>query len=155
MIRLLIIHLFALCSVVLANPSNPLYFQNFDVDDGNWTSTVMQGSTGWQYGQVVRILFSVILQHKPTINSCYSGSCWTSGSLTANYEDNLIAFLDSPVFDFSNVTSDPILSFYNNFVTELNYDGAQVRVTTDNWYTYTTLQAQFYNYNTVRRLSST
>ncbi len=94
------------------------YFQNFETNNGGWTSG---GSlSDWVYG----------IPNKPNITSAGSGSkCWINGGLAltgTGYNDNEESFVVSPVFDFTTLTH-PWISFKIFWETEKQFDGGNLQ----------------------------
>lgn len=121
------------------------YFQDFENGAGGWAASA-GGSSGWTLGT----------PNKPIINSAYSGTkSWVTGTVTGNYGNNFNAYVQSPCFDFSGVTS-PILAMKVWWESEFSWDGANLKVSTDggatfqlmggyqdpiNWYTDNTINS--------------
>lgn len=57
-------------------------------------------------------------------------NCWVNGFLTDTYSPLEFSYLQSPVFDFTNLTADPLLSFNLFTNTEEDWDGLAVQVST-------------------------
>lgn len=62
---------------------------------------------------------------KPDTDGCasYSSKCWMNGYESGNYLSNEFSWVLSPFFNFSELTTDPILRFALNLKTEDYYDG--------------------------------
>ena len=65
------------------------------------------------------------------MTSAHSGiKCWVT-KLNGEYNDLENSYVLSPIFDFSNWTEPPILSFFHNYQIEGGYDGATLEYSTD------------------------
>ncbi|MBL7817694.1 MAG: T9SS type A sorting domain-containing protein [Saprospiraceae bacterium] len=103
------------------------YIQNFEAGKDTWSvldTTPTRNST-WQYGT----------PNYRYIQGAASGvSCWTTGKDTA-YNNNEFGYLLSPCFDFSQLGTDPKISFDINVYSEklgtTTYDGAWLEGSTD------------------------
>ncbi len=97
------------------------YRQDFEESNGNWTTG--GSASDWSWG----------MPSKSVINKAGSGTkCWITGNLSGNfYNDNESSWLQSPCFDFSNITL-PYISFFVNWDTEYSYDGAALQYSDNN-----------------------
>ena len=104
------------------------YTESFETSTGGWTT----GGTGndWAWGTPA----------KPVINAAGGGTkCWTTGGLTGgSYTNSEASWLQSPCFDFTNLTS-PYIEFSVFWETEQRFDGASFQYSTDNGITWQTL----------------
>jgi hypothetical protein len=92
---------------------------------------------------------------KTTLNAAHSGSsAWVTG-LSANYGNNSNGYIVSPVFDFSSVTADPVLSFYHKFLTQAGADGGVVEVSVSGgpWSMLDAVKGTGSNFNTAGNFS--
>ncbi|MFY0627530.1 MAG: T9SS type A sorting domain-containing protein [Reichenbachiella sp.] len=103
----LILALF-LSSTIYAQPITSFpYLEDFEAGKNGWSADnnyyPQTSETGWELGQ----------PSGDFINTAYSGSnAWVT-NLDGNYaEGDNYQFLISPIFDFSNFSEDPLLSFY-------------------------------------------
>lgn len=121
------------------------YAQDFENWAGGWyVDTLESNLPSWEFGAPTTL----------NINSAYSGvNCWVT-NLEGSYNNAELSYLNSPCYDFSDITEDPVLEFAINYNTELNYDGAYVEMSLDggttwdkvgavgeglNWYNFTNL----------------
>lgn len=92
------------------------YTENFEANNGNWTS----GGTAndWAWGQV----------SKSVISQAASGNnCWVQGGLTASfYNLGERSYLQSPCFDFTTLQF-PYISFNIFWESEKTYDGSNLQ----------------------------
>jgi len=68
-------------------------------------------------------------------NIAYSGTKTWATNLSGNYSDYANGFLDSPLIDLGSGTS-PWLSFYHWYEIESDYDGGNVKISTDGGQTF-------------------
>jgi hypothetical protein len=96
------------------------YQENFERNDGGWTTGGM--ASDWEWGTPAKSILTPI----------NGKNCWTTGGLTkSSYNDDELAWLQSPCFDFTNIQHPYVLfRFFLN--TEKHYDGARLEYTTDN-----------------------
>lgn len=95
------------------------YAIDFETGQGGWTSSGANNS--WQFGT----------PNAGFIQDAASGqNAWVT-NLTGNHNNNELAFLTSPCFDFSGLAADPTLQFSLMYEIEVNYDNAWVEVSTD------------------------
>ncbi len=119
---LLVQHVSAQCAIPV---STFPYKEDFENSNGNWvTGGVL---SDWAWGK----------PSKPVINNAGSGNkCWITGGLNnSGYNDGEFAWVQSPCFDFSNLTY-PYISFKVFWETEGVYDGATLQYSIDggnNW----------------------
>ncbi len=126
------------------------YIQNFEgTTDSDWATTaVNNGGNEWGRGII----------SKPAINAAHSGTNAWITKQTGNYSAILNCALVSPYFDFSSLSSEPILSFWQNLMVETGWDAGILESSTDgvNWTKVdpvigngsdhnTTLSTQWYN----------
>jgi len=102
------------------------YFQDFENWSGGWTVDETSQNPSWAFGT----------PNKTQLTSAASGqNAWVT-SLTGSYNSSEKSYLNSPCFDFSNVTEDPTMEFSLYFQTETSYDGLFLEVSVDggvNW----------------------
>lgn len=107
------------------------YNESFESGTGGWTSSGTLSN--WEHG---------VLNQLNVFGSggCGSGDSlvWATG-LSAPYNNNTIAYLESPCIDFSGVTSDPSMTFDHIFQVESNYESHYVEISTDGGTTWTLL----------------
>lgn len=102
------------------------YNQNFD----------LPGNTGWQSVYTGTAILPAAQPNnwvlgtpaKTFLNGAASApNAWVT-KLTGDYDDNHDAALVSPQFDFTSLTSNPVLRFKHRFVVENNWDGLVVEI---------------------------
>jgi len=104
------------------------YFEDFENGTGGWTSVGV--FTPWQLGD----------PEGTEIDTAYSGvNAWATNLNTFNYENSEISVLQSPCFDFSAMTDDPMISFAIIHSAEMNWDGTWLEVSTDGGTTWNTV----------------
>ncbi len=98
------------------------YTQNFETWTGGWyVDTALSVEPSWQYGT----------PGGTTISKAASGThAWVT-SLSEFYNTDELSYLNSPCFDFSGLTEDPVLTFSLIYATETSYDGAWLEMTLD------------------------
>lgn len=106
------------------------YFEDFEEWNGDWT--VGEGGTlpTWEHGT----------PDAPIINSAASGNnAWVT-NLTDVYGSSEFSYLESPCFDFSGMTEDPIFGV-SLFLSMETFDYLRVEVTGDDGETWNSLGA--------------
>lgn len=107
------------------------YFQNFEEWNGGWTIGEDSQNTSWDYGSPAGAL----------ISEAASGFfAWVS-NLSGDYNNNELSYLESPCFDFSDLTEDPRLTFSLFFESELCCDELWVERSIDGGETWTKVGA--------------
>ncbi|MCS7037384.1 MAG: fibronectin type III domain-containing protein [Saprospiraceae bacterium] len=106
------------------------YFQDFEEWDGAWTvSGEGENPPTWQWG-------------KPggkVIRRAGSGQrAWVT-RLDSTHNNLEVSYLQSPCFDFSGLTRDPVVEFLIQHDTEEGYDGAWLEISTDDGATWTSV----------------
>ncbi len=96
------------------------YNQNFENWNGGWTvSGAGTGAPSFEFGT----------PNKPSIPAAASGqNAWVT-HLVGDYNPNELSYLESPCFDFSQLTVDPAISFSIARDMESDYDGAWLEAT--------------------------
>ena len=103
------------------------YTQQFEVWDGGWTVTADGAAPSFEFG----------VPNKPSIPSAASGmNAWVT-SLTDSYNSDEISYLESPCFDFTILTVDPVISFSITHDLESEYDAAWLELSVDGGNTWT------------------
>ncbi|MES2725853.1 MAG: hypothetical protein V4643_02035, partial [Bacteroidota bacterium] len=101
------------------------YTENFDGSSSistGWTTVATGGLNEWLVGTPA----------KTQLSGAYSGTkCWFT-SAAANYSDNHNGAVVSPRFDFTSLTSDPVVRFRHNFTTEAGWDAAVLEISVNN-----------------------
>jgi len=105
------------------------YTESFESNEHGWTS-----SGTWELGSPSTQLLSGASQ---------GAQAWAT-DLDGDYDNSELAQLESPLFNFSNLTS-PVISFDINYSTETNFDGAVFGYRTNSIDAYTVI---FDNSNT-------
>lgn len=120
------------------------YFEDFEANDGYWSSGGVLNS--WQWG----------IPAGTIINSAASGNnAWVT-NLSGNYNNNENSFVVSPCFDFSSLTQ-PYISLKRFVHSENSYDGAALQYSIDGGISWQHLGSMgdpnnWYNDNTVNGL---
>jgi|GEM_PF-236718 len=103
------------------------YVQNFEVDNGGWSTSDAGQNQSWAFGE----------PNGTDIPNAASGvNAWVT-NLNGNYNNAEESYIVSNCFDFSSLTSDPTLSLSINFDSETNYDGGWLDASIDGgstWY---------------------
>ena len=110
-------------SLVFAQPCIDTfpYLEDFDSGAGGWSASI-PGLSGWTLGT----------PNKPVINSAASApNSWITGGLTGTYANNNSSFVESPCFDFSNLTN-PAIALSVWWESEYSWDGATLVSSIDN-----------------------
>ncbi|MBC7776175.1 MAG: T9SS type A sorting domain-containing protein [Phycisphaerae bacterium] len=106
------------------NRLKPNYVQQFEVWDGGWTPGGQKPS--WQFGT----------PNKPSIPAAASGqNAWVT-NLTGSVNLSEFSYLESPCFDFSDLTADPAIEFSLIHELQSTYDLAWLEMSLDggqNW----------------------
>ncbi len=97
------------------------HYSDFEQFNGGWRLSPQSLNSTWEYGQPAGVMF----------NQAASGDKVWATNLEGNYNNTERGFLESPCFDFSTLTEDPILSFSLWLTTEFDYDGLWVDVSRD------------------------
>lgn len=104
------------------------YNQNFEKWNGGWT--VSSGGTG-------AASFEFGTPNKPSIPAAASGqNAWVT-HLVGTYNPNELSYLESPCFDFSQLTVNPAIAFSIARDIESDYDGAWLEMTVNGGLTWT------------------
>lgn len=102
------------------------YYQDFETWEGGWYVDTASMSPSWEFG----------MPNNAVISAAASGkNAWVT-NLDGNYNNLENSYLNSPCFDFSDLTEDPVIEFAINYFTELNFDGGYLEISTDdgqNW----------------------
>jgi hypothetical protein len=97
------------------------YTQPFETWNGGWHVDTASYQPSWAYGH----------PNKQVIKTAASGDkAWVT-NLTGHYNVSEFSQLDSPCFDFTGTTADPVLEFSLNTDMNTNYDAAYVEMSTD------------------------
>ncbi|MCC7504068.1 MAG: T9SS type A sorting domain-containing protein [Saprospiraceae bacterium] len=123
------------------------YTQDFENWSGGWyVDTLDSNNPSWEFGT----------PDKPSMPSAASGvNAWVT-NLDGAYNSNERSYINSPCFDFSDLTEDPAIEFSLNYFTEFSYDGGFLEMSIDggqnwdrvgeigegfNWYTFFNVNA--------------
>ena len=102
------------------------YYQDFETWEGGWYVDTASTLPSWEFG----------MPNNAVISAAASGkNAWVT-NLDGNYNNLEHSYLNSPCFDFSDLTEDPVIEFAINYFTELNFDGGYLEISTDdgqNW----------------------
>ena len=101
------------------------YSEDFETSNGGWTASGTNSS--WAWGTPAGSLIS---------GAAAGTGAWVT-NLTGTYNDNEASYLESPCFDLSSQTMDPVLRFSLTFETEACCDEGWVDVSTDGGVTWT------------------
>ncbi len=104
------------------------YVEDFETSDGGWVASGNNNS--WEYGVPAGTLI-------PQSAGC-GVNAWVT-NLDGSYNSSEQSFITSPLFDFSALTSDPILRFDHIYETEGCCDEGWVEYSTDGGATWTKL----------------
>jgi subtilisin-like proprotein convertase family protein len=105
------------------------YMQDFEAGAGGWTSGGVLDS--WELGD----------PETAFIDTAASGvNAWVT-NLDGVYENGTDAYVESPCFDFSSLSVDPVFRFAFITNSEINYDGTWAEVSTDAGLTWSTVGA--------------
>lgn len=118
-----------------ANCQNTFPFNDFEINDGGWTSSGL-----WAWGAI----------NKGSLTGPPSGTNgWITGT-TGQYPNNQNATLTSPLLNFENVTCAASMTWDMRFNTENNWDGMVLEVTTDgvNWVNHLDISPAYNNTST-------
>ncbi|MBL4586717.1 MAG: hypothetical protein JKX84_06645, partial [Flavobacteriales bacterium] len=103
------------------------YIEDFESGPAGWTTGGVEST--WELGD----------PQGTFIDTANSGvNAWVT-NLTGSYVNNELSYIESPCFDFSSLTIDPILEFAHIFNTESCCDEGFVDVSTDAGLTWTRL----------------
>lgn len=102
------------------------YSESFENSNGGWRA--MGENSSWQRGE----------PGGEVINTASEGKNIWATNLNGSYNENETSFLLSPVFNFSEATSDPVLTFDLWWETD-NTDLLSISISTDGGTTWTTL----------------
>ena len=112
------------------------YFENFDNGPGGWVSS-LPGQDGFNLGT----------PGKAIVDSAHSApNAWVSGLLTSNAHNNFDAHIESPCFDFSNLTN-PSVSLKVWWECEFSKDGGALMYSTDGGNSWTRVGQAFDPFN--------
>jgi hypothetical protein len=117
------------------------YTENFDAGATPWSSAAVTGVLNdWAVGT----------PNKPVINGSFSSpNAWIT-RIAGNYSTSHNAAVTSPQFDFSALTSDPVVRFMHKFITESCCDGGilEISINGGTWTKVENVIGTGANYNT-------
>jgi len=109
-------------SVRIVNRLVAPYSQDFETWGGGWyADTTGSATSSWEFGTPAGVIISAAASGK---------NAWVT-NLDGLYSPNEVSSLNSPCFDFSELTEDPVIEFSLSFDTESEYDGAWLDMSTD------------------------
>lgn len=109
----------------------PIY-ESFETEDYSGWNVGMGGQNpSWEFGQPAGDIIT---------NAAGGQNAWVT-NLTGSYNPNENSYLESPCYDFSGMTEDPIIDFALYINGENNYDGLWLETTIDGGQTWTKLGA--------------
>ena len=129
------------------------YHETFETSNGNWTSGGV--ANDWAWGTPT----------KATISGAGQGvKCWISGGLSnAAYSNGERSYVQSPCFDFTNLTH-PYIQFKIFWESEHHYDGSNLQYSLNNGSTWINVGAindpvdcynqNWYNYSPINYLTT-
>ena len=97
------------------------YAQDFETWSGGWYPDTSGNASSWEFGPPKGLVITEAASGK---------NAWVT-NLDGDYNDAELSYLNSPCFDFSDLTEDPVLEFSINYDTELEYDGGYLEVSTN------------------------
>lgn len=98
------------------------YAQNFEDWNGGWyVDTAQSTAPSWQFGTPTGQIIAAAASGK---------NAWVT-NLNGPYNPSEKSYLNSPCFDFSDLTDDPVLEFSLIYATESGYDGGWLEMSTD------------------------
>lgn len=104
------------------------YIENFELDDGGWTTSGDLSS--WQHAAPLGVAIDFI-----TTAAGGSGKAWITNPF-GNYRNDETSYLTSPCIDFTGFGGDPVVRFDHIFETEQSVDTGWLEVSIDggeNW----------------------
>lgn len=100
--------------------------EDFEQSQAGWTFNNESGTMGWQFGT----------PNGTKIATASSGQNCFFANVPTDFSEEVLTYLESPCYDFTNATNDPYLSFNLNYDIDTYYNGIWVEYTTDggeNW----------------------
>jgi hypothetical protein len=102
------------------------YAQNFENWNGGWFADSAGIASSWEFGQPSATIIKAAAEGR---------NAWVT-NLNGLYNAGERSYLNSPCFDFSTLTEDPVIEFSINYNTESSYDGGFLEMSLDggtNW----------------------
>ena len=103
------------------------YNQNFETDDGGWAVSAVSENPSWEFGTPAGTDIS---------NAASGVNSWVT-NLAGNYNNSENSYVVSNCFDFSTLTTDPVISLSVNYDTETSFDGGWLESSIDGGQTWT------------------
>ncbi len=104
------------------------YEQDFETGNGGWRSVSI--NQDWELGDPEGLL----------IDTAFSGvNAWATNLNNPNYENSELSVLQSPCFDFSAMSDDPVMSFALQHDSEIGWDGTWLEMSIDGGTTWSTV----------------
>ncbi|WP_086047933.1 T9SS type A sorting domain-containing protein [Hugenholtzia roseola] len=128
-------------TIALASGS---YTETFETNGGSWIpgGTTPAAQNVWQWGAPtdpsVALVQPLPLPSAPLTPEPTNEECWGT-IINGQYPNSVVAFLESPIFDFTGITTNQILLFDFFHATESCCDGTQVQISFNGGTTYQTL----------------
>ena len=117
-------------SIRIVNRLTAPYNQNFEDWNGGWyVDTTNSTDPSWQFGTPAGIAIAAAANGK---------NAWVT-NLSGLYNPEEVSYLNSPCFDFSDLSDDPVMEFSLIYDTESEYDGAWLEMSTDDGATWAKL----------------
>ncbi len=105
------------------NRLHPPYFQDFEDWTGGWAvDTTASSLPSWAWG---------VPAGEAIVKAGSGKKAWVT-NLSGKYNNFELSYLQSPCFDFSGLTRDPVIEFLLYYDMEQSYDGAWLEVSTNN-----------------------
>jgi len=109
-------------SVRIVNRLAAPYSQNFEDWNGGWyVDTTNSTDPSWQFGTPAGVDIAAAASGK---------NAWVT-NLNGFYNPDEVSYLNSPCFDFSDLSDDPVIEFSLIHETESEYDGAWLEMSTN------------------------
>jgi len=103
------------------------YTEGFEAGPGGWVS--YGANSSWTHGAPAGVYIS---------SAAAGTNAWVT-NLSGDYNNNETSYLESPCFDFSTLTTDPVMNFSHIFNTETDWDEGWVELSTDGGVSWTKL----------------
>jgi hypothetical protein len=130
-------------TIVLANVGG-VYTETFETNGGSWipSGTTPAAQNVWQWGAptapAVALVQPLPLPSAPLAQELTNDECWGT-IINGLYPNNVVAYLESPIFDFTGITTNQIILFDFFHATESCCDGTQLQISLNGGITYQTL----------------
>ncbi|WP_296621635.1 T9SS type A sorting domain-containing protein [Marivirga sp.] len=117
------------------------YTQDFESGDGDWIAG--GNNSSWEYGVPTKLGYDSIQNNK----------AWALGGLSGDYNNTELSYIESPIFNFTQIDS-AYISADINFNLESGYDYLRIQYSTDLGDTWVTLNNGLSNWYTGNGWSS-